>query len=430
MTFNLKTTTIIIFLVLYSFSGLIPNLGALDRIAPQWFFLSLINSFGLLYLYSDYNNYKQLFGRIIKSPPFLFLSAFILWGLLSYIYALNQTEVLVKFFRWTNILVGLFITSSFLAQLKENFTIISIIFTIVLIIELYYSYSTYFQIISLTEYNFTFANIIKGAAANKNITAASILIKIPFVAYLISRNKNILLRVLLSFLIGLVTYLVFLLSARASIIALFLITITIIIFKVVQYFHNRDLKLLKDSLLYLITPIILSAIFFQAQIDSDNSASLLKRAQTVSTEDTSTQQRLRYYGHSLTQLKNNPIIGVGMGNWKINSIEYDKKDIEGYIIPYHTHNDFLEFGAELGIFGIISYLGLFFYLFYFAIKKNIKEYKKDKFFPESLLLLLGGIIYFIDANLNFPHARVMMQIPFIIYIALYFQIFIRPTSDE
>ena len=145
MTFNLKTTTIIIFLVLYSFSGLIPNLGALDRIAPQWFFLSLINSFGLLYLYSDYNNYKQLFGRIIKSPPFLFLSAFILWGLLSYIYALNQTEVLVKFFRWTNILVGLFITSSFLAQLKENFTIISIIFTIVLIIELYYSYSTYFK---------------------------------------------------------------------------------------------------------------------------------------------------------------------------------------------------------------------------------------------------------------------------------------------
>ena len=31
------------------FTGLVPNYGALDRIATQWFYLSLINSIGLLY---------------------------------------------------------------------------------------------------------------------------------------------------------------------------------------------------------------------------------------------------------------------------------------------------------------------------------------------------------------------------------------------
>ena len=45
------------------------------------------------------------------------------------------------------------------------------------------------------------------------------------------------------------------------------------------------------------------------------------------------------------------IFGTGLGNWKLTSIHYDKDAINGYIVPYHAHSDFIQLGAELGIFG-------------------------------------------------------------------------------
>ena len=46
----------------------------------------------------------------------------------------------------------------------------------------------------------------------------------------------------------------------------------------------------------------------------------------------------------------NPILGIGMGNWQLESIKADRENIQSYIIPYHVHNDFLELAAEIGIY--------------------------------------------------------------------------------
>ena len=56
---------------------------------------------------------------------------------------------------------------------------------------------------------------------------------------------------------------------------------------------------------------------------------------------------MRYYKQGLGHFIDNPIIGVGIGNWKLKSIDYDKKNIYGFIIPYHAHNDFIQLGVEL-----------------------------------------------------------------------------------
>ena len=52
---------------------------------------------------------------------------------------------------------------------------------------------------------------------------------------------------------------------------------------------------------------------------------------------------------SVLQRNENP--RTGLGNWKLKSIEYDSKNIEGYIVPYHAHSDFIQLGAELGVIG-------------------------------------------------------------------------------
>ena len=114
-----------------------------------------------------------------------------------------------------------------------------------------------------------------------------------------------------------------------------------------------------------------------------------------------------------------PFIGVGIGNWKINSVEYDRKYMEDYTVPYHMHNDFLQIFAETGIIGFILYFGIFAYLTLILVHKLIN--KKLKF--QHLILLMCLITYIVDANFNFPHERSEIQaiFPIIIGLILYFE---------
>ena len=92
---------------------------------------------------------------------------------------------------------------------------------------------------------------------------------------------------------------------------------------------------------------------------------------------------LGYYNDVLEHLVSNPFFGVGLGNWKLKSIDYDKNDINGYVVPYHAHSDFIQLGAELGIIGFLLYLGIFILVIYYVIylikQKDIDINKKTLF---------------------------------------------------
>ena len=115
-------------------------------------------------------------------------------------------------------------------------------------------------------------------------------------------------------------------------------------------------------------------------------------------------QRIRYYKHCLTQFYETPFTGVGIGNWKLYSIDYDKKDINGFVVPYHAHNDFLQILSELGIFGVIFYLLFIFY--------SIKKLFFNRLFNHNLNIFLFGslLIYLLDSSLNFPISRPISQL--------------------
>ena len=413
MGFNKKNIPGTIYLLLFICTGLIPNYGSLDRIATQWLYLSVLNTIGLIHFLFDTEN-KTRIKSYLQFKPFLFLIAFILWGMTSYLYSENQTEVIVKIVRWIQLPLSLFILMQFFHIYSKNyFKIISFFVLTVLLAELYFSFSTFFQLTKYASYDFSFANLLKGASGNKNITAASILIKIPFIIYLISEVSNRLIKFTLASILFSSTYLIFLLSARASIIGLFLVLSILVINYI--YFSIKNKTLIKDiSFGLILTSMLASTILFSFNYRNNNTASFTNRVTTINTEDTSTQQRLRFYKHSFTQVINNPFIGVGLGNWKIKSIDYDKKDIMGYIVPYHTHNDFLEIAAELGVIGLILYL----LIFIFPLISLIKNKTEEKLININSIILLLGVIYFIDANLNFPHARPIMQVPFILILAL------------
>tara|TARA_B100000886_G_C20153390_1_gene378965 strand:- start:199 stop:585 length:387 start_codon:yes stop_codon:yes gene_type:complete len=114
----------------------------------------------------------------------------------------------------------------------------------------------------------------------------------------------------------------------------------------------------------------------------------------------------------------NPILGAGIGNWKILSIKYDAENIQNYIIPYNAHNDILEATAETGIIGGLSFLLFYIVILYYLFQILITNLVSNDKYTYSLLLFIPFISYFIDLNLNFPSSRPANQFFLLMYICI------------
>ena len=82
-------------LILYLCIGFIPNLGAVDKIAPQWLALSVLNLTTFGYLYNQRRSFSHALTATITSWLSITYISFIIWAGLSYFYSINPTEVIV-----------------------------------------------------------------------------------------------------------------------------------------------------------------------------------------------------------------------------------------------------------------------------------------------------------------------------------------------
>mgnify|MGYP006076133387 FL=1 len=416
--FLFKKGIVLFLLGLYIISGYIPNFGAVDRVSNQWFFLNALNIISFLYVIYNNSNFIFKYKKILVNPITIIFFTFIIWGLFSYFYAINPNEVIIKFSRWFNVFCGLLLVSILLKAFKNPFKTLAYLMSLGLLVEISTSLFQYFNLLETTFYDFGKAFYIKGLTANKNITSASMVVKLPFLIYLIWNSSKPILKYTYSGILFFAFYNVILLSSRAT-----YISITIMIILITLYFIISGIKhktLIKNINQYLSYPILAfscSILFSIIGLGSDNSASITNRISTVNTNDTSTNQRIRYYGHALNQIEHNPIIGAGMGSWKVKSIKYDHLNMEGYTVPYHAHNDFLEIAAELGLIGFLLYFSIFIIIGFYFLKRIIYYKIENKGVVISIILGLSLIGYLIDANLNFPHARVINQINLIFIIA-------------
>ena len=115
----------------------------------------------------------------------------------------------------------------------------------------------------------------------------------------------------------------------------------------------------------------------------------------------------------------NPILASGLGNWKIASISEGKEHINGYTVPYHAHNDFIHVFTETGIPGGLTYLSIFASLTLYLFLLLYRKYKAHGILElQYFFLLLPLIVYGIDAGLNFPVARPLMQSSLAIFAGL------------
>ena len=401
---NIIPKSIIVLYFLFLFS---PPLGemVLDIKTFRLYGYSILNTVAMIYILTDDSHNAHL-SKIIKGKLSLIIIGFITWGLLSYIYAFNKTEVIVRIFTFVNFYVTYLVVAVLIK--KISFRYIAYLLTFLLLAQVSISLWQIDTLTALRSYDFSMNSKIIGIFSNRNVTAALYLLQLPFLIYLIVELKNKFLKVCL-FLLGLlVVYVLFLLASRTSYVVMFiLITANILLF----FVKKEKLKVFFNSFSGYLTSILLIGLLISYfSLGSENDANPVNRLQSIEIGETSANTRLRYYTFAVKDFVSSPIIGYGLGNFKIISIERDKEYINSYIIPYTMHNDFLEVAVELGLIGLLLFLGIFIYPVYsIYMMHGVKNLKIEHF-----VLLSSLLIYVADSNLNFPFTRASS----LLYLAL------------
>lgn len=396
-----------------------------DRISVHFLFLAVLNLISLILILRK--NTLDEFLSVFKEKPHSYsYLLFIVFGLISILVAENKIESIVTI---TQLLIffSSFVIIVFLSKLKNiNFIKVFGVFTLmaVFIESIYINYLFYDSII-IGGNSLDRSNEFRGFTANINISSFSLCLKIPLLFYLAFNTKVNTVKVSTLIMIFSSILTILLLGGRASIIALIfilLLIVTVCIFKI-----NKS-KIVNLSLSILM--IVLSLSAYQYFNQNNISSRVVERFSNVFNpiEDQSVKERLSYYSAAFQSIKNKPLLGIGIGNWKLISIEYSKDLIEDYKVPYHVHNDFLQVAAEVGLFGGIAYLYFILFPFVMSIKKFLLD--REKKFNQYVLIILIFGVYVFDSLLNFPMSRPVNFIYLLFAMALFYASYKNNLNDE
>ena len=415
------------YFILFTISIYMYWFDLLDRMAMQYFLMSILSIISFLIIPFIFKA-KELKEAFLDKLSLVSLG-FLLFAFLSILNALNVAESFVKIGQFIAFYISLLIIILISRNklVKTNFILTIISFT--LIIDLAASLSGYYELFSKNiKYEYKYVNNLLGLFGNRNILSVGLIFRIPFLIMLSLRVKKKLLYLITFVVSSLVFFDIFLLSSRTAFLAIIIFVIfylTVIIYRIL-FLKTKLLQLNKNLIFLLIIPLIIAYYYSNNIIESNDFANVNSRVSSIaSSNDESKNRRLLFYGHAISNLISNPLLGCGIGNWRILSIKYDAENMENYVVPYNAHNDILEAATETGIFGGILFLGFFVLLFYKLNKKLSFNTNSNYGFEFLILAPFPLIVYFVDLNLNFPSYR-----PFNLYLLLSYIIILYNSNQK
>lgn len=405
------------FLIGYLAVDFLPNFGRGDGAAVHFLYLNLYNIFvAACILYFPQLRLGLDFRNLGKQPLFIAYFLFIVLAGISVLLAINQTLALVSFSRIVLVAgIVLNLTILFGGRFHLFYTICLIVGTAGLMqvgnVLYKIDLSAEWSILSKA-----LATHLKGNTGNINIFSASLLYKIPFILIGIWHYGTRFRGLWLCLALVMTTSGVLLVNARASLLALIALLLVFLIFTISA--HKKDKFLLLRGSVILI-PLLISFLWVnnirQESNDSRYGRSTIERLQDINTQDGGATARFMYWKNALRFAGENPVFGIGLGNWRVESIAYEPP-VRAHV-SLNTHNDYLEILAETGIPTGIVYLSIFALLFILNLKNLIRGKTMESRYI-ALLTLLVLIVYANDAFFNFPLYRPTMQISFALLMAL------------
>lgn len=416
-----------VFIGLYLFHHVIPYLGVADKVHIQTLYLSCLNLISILFLIRI-KSFSSLFNKSFYSIPVFVFFCFFLWSIVTIIPATNNEESLIQIAYYFVQLVCFILILGFLYNIKTNFNgFIRFLIVALVIVEITPSFYVYLNDIVVQGFPNPRSLSYRGTSGNVNILAFSLLFKLPFLYYYILRSKSQFFYVIISTL--LVFVIINITKTRAAILSLIFLSIIYFSFLIVSYLKNRNkpISISKKQLIFSFLPLMIafsSDMYLEGMVYNKNSESTnsISRIASLADSDYSTDSRFRYYTSAIQSIIQHPFLGIGTGNWELISVEKESQNMQGYIVPYHVHNDFLEITAESGLIGGFLYFFVIFFILYLLLRKLLLQINlnKDYFFCLILILSIGS--YLFDALFNFPSARPLQQINlfFILSVSIIF----------
>ncbi len=366
-----------------------------DRNIPQFLFLSLLNTLSFFYLLRN-NKLLPSINSALKERIIAFYSLFILACFISIFFADNFSESVIAFSQYFTYLlsfIAIYAISKLIGRTFINFFII-ISITALFIESSSILYNAVDRVLIIGE---TFERdnlLLRTFTGNINIAANSIVSKIMLLYLVIYtyKDKRI---IYLSYILLFISFsALYILLTRSAFLSLGILTFFIVVF---------NYKKIITRSIPLLVILLIGYFFVNLTFNTQNPDEISSRISSIAltTADDSINERLGYYSDAVKSIIQYPAFGIGVGNWKIKSIDYAGNTVNGYTVPYHTHNDFLQISAEIGVIGGIIYLMIYLIPIYRVLIK-LKNKVLDN---QNLVYLLIISAVFIDSMLNFPLAR-------------------------
>lgn len=417
-----------ILIAIYLLIQIFPPLWVLDSTTMKHYVFSILNVcsivFLLFYIQQNQNLIPQSIFKNKISYSWLLLM-FIM--LLTFFWSMNVAESIVTLNRWLIIYLMFIYISIFLNKKPSLFEHIITITLIISVINVLWCIIAYYVVgAHVNPRNNLYIN---GFYGNKNIFAAAILFKLPFLYYTFMYRKNWT-RWLSIALIFSLTFCLVILSARTSFIGLVLQMLLLIGFSIFIILRLKKSKKILIFSLLIITSSFLGFVggdrFLKYNFNrycvksniaekydlTEDTYSVSNRLKSI--EEGNSKGRLIIWRNTIAIIKDNPIKGYGVGGHKLAIMRVEAPQKHNFVVSDHAHNDYLEMWSELGVFGLISYLLVFASAFFLFIKTQwkINISKITRFI--SFVGLLCVVTYMNDAMFNFPLERADCQF----YLAL------------
>jgi len=389
---------------------LTPNLNTLDSLGPKFYTLAILNLVAYLIILTG-NQVKpqqDFHSSFFRTWIGVIYTLFLLVSLLSFFKAFNIYESIINFSKLFTIFSAAYIVSIILRQDKRYLYLISISLAFLLIFDC----GTVFYHIFLNKMVGKSINIdeIKSVYSNKNILSSAIFVKISFVLWLLTFGKGWM-KVLGGFTLVIALVAILFMNTRTFFVGSIFLALAYGVFMMIRFYKKNEKRRIIFGAIYLSAAVIMVFLTFSLALkylnpDSTQNgyAVFIERLKSLSNQKEGL--RAQAWQHSSKLIKENPLLGIGTGNWKVEVLKYETPTTGAYIYMYKNHNDFIETTADTGIFGGLLFLGIFIFVFANFIKAFFKAKKEEEDTYKWLFLPAFGLFcYFFDAMFNFPSDR-------------------------
>ena len=354
------------------------------------------------------NGKNKLETDLFLNGYFITFLFFILVSIASLFIAVNPIEGLTDIFKW--ILFFMFtILATFLMFKSEDFFIVLLKGVII--------NALLFSIIGIGQYfENSFLNSdpnalyeVKGLMAHKNQFSISLFVLLPFLlSGIVLLNKSWKKLAVLSNI--LVILVIIILQTRAVWLGLFISgIITMIIYFIVnsqkgfiQIKSTYHKRILVGGGFLIGVMILLLVVFPLGPFKSLN-----ERASTVfNPEYTSNEWRVEMWNATAKMIKDQPLTGVGAGNWKISVYPYYSEYLPSVFRHWRNpHNDYLLAFSEKGLPGLLAFVSIFLFLLFYGIRNlHRSSTQKSSFINSFFIFGIAG--YMLVSFFSFPNERI------------------------